>query len=56
MRIQKITHACKKHERVRAATDAETILAARVFSSPRLSASPAMNCRASSPSISTEVD
>ena len=51
----KITHACKNRERVRAATAADTIIAARMFSSPMFSASPATNCRASSPSIWTEV-
>jgi hypothetical protein len=52
---RRITHDCKKRERVREATAADTILAAWMFSSPMFSASPATNCRASSPSISTEV-
>jgi hypothetical protein len=48
--------ACRNHERVRAATAAETILAASIFASPMFSASPAMNSRASSLQISTEED
>lgn len=50
-----ITQACRKLDRVRAATAAETILAARRFSSPMFSARPAMNVRGSSPSISTAI-
>lgn len=55
-RMEEPTHACKSHERVRAATAAATIRAARILTSPMLSASPAMNSWALSPSSSTSPD
>lgn len=48
LKNRELTQHCKKHERVRAATAALTIVAARELVSPILSASPAMNCLASS--------
>lgn len=53
---QESTQACRRQERVRAATAADTIVAARLFSSPMFWANPARNCRESSPLISMEVE